>query len=252
VAGGASRSVARALGILLDVSRSEKPQSFVDLQKKLKLPKASLHKLLLTLEVSGFLRRDETSGRYTMGWAAYELGAGAHRPGDILSFISPVMHKLVNKYNETGHIGVLDGVDEIIVERVDPPQQVVRLAIGRRHPAYVSSGGLASLATRGEAAIAQFPEKLKPFTPNTVKTRKALVARLNEIKETGYALDLEEAYAGVRCVGVAIDVPGWPVASMSLSLPLQRASLERLRELAVPLTQAAKELASVLSVAARS
>ncbi len=249
---GVNRSVVRALGILVDVSRADKPQSFVDLQTKLKLPKASLHKLLFTLESLNFLRRDEETGRYSMGWAAYEISAGAARPVDILSIVSPVMHRLVEEHNETGHIGVLDGAEEIILERVDPPHQVIRLAIGRRTPAYCSSGGLATLAVRGEAAVAALPDKLKTLTPNTVKTRKALQARLKDIRRSGFALDLEEAYAGVRCVGVAIDVPGWPAASMSFSLPLQRASMKRLEQLAAPLLRAAREVESVLVVTPRS
>ncbi|MCB1498570.1 MAG: IclR family transcriptional regulator [Bauldia sp.] len=243
---GINRSVARALDILVDVSRSGASQSFVDLQLKMKLPKASLHKLLFTLETLGFLRRDET-GRYSVGWSTYELAGTTTRPGDVLTVIAPVMRRLVAKYNETGHIGVLDGTDEIIIDRIDPPQQVVRLAIARRHPAYCTSGGLAALALRGEAALQLLPDRLTPRTPNTIRTRKALVTRLSEIRQAGYAFDCEEAYAGVRCVGVAIDAPGWPVASMSFSLPLQRGSFEKLRELARPLMAAAKEVEETLA-----
>ncbi len=249
---GASRSVSRALGILVYISRSAGSLSFVDLQKTLRLPKASLHKLLFTLESLGFLIRDSASGRYTIGWAALELSANTGTSGGIVGVISPVLRKLVDKYNETGHIGVLDGTEELIVERIDPPDQVLRLAIGRRHPAYCTSGGLASLAARDEVALAGLPEKLRPLTPNSLKSRKALVSRLKQVRADGYALDLEEAYVGVRCIGVAIDVPGWPVAAISLSLPLQRASISKLQEYAKPMKEAAAEIAAKLAVTPRS
>src|SRR5690348_16770643 len=64
---GTNRSVARALNLLLDVARSPKAQSFVDLQKRHKLPKATLHKLLATLEALDFLRRDTETGKYSIG-----------------------------------------------------------------------------------------------------------------------------------------------------------------------------------------
>jgi DNA-binding IclR family transcriptional regulator len=67
---GVYRSVARALHITLDIARSAKPQSLVDLLKRHELPKATLHKLLLTLETMNFLRRDEETGRYSIGLAA--------------------------------------------------------------------------------------------------------------------------------------------------------------------------------------
>lgn len=246
---GVNRSVARALQILLDVAHSPRPQSFVEFQTRLKLPKATLHKLLYTLETLGFLLREKETGRYSIGLKALELSASATaRPSDIHSVISPVLRRLVEEHDETGHIGVLDGTEEILLERIDPPCQVVRLAIGRRHPVYGSSGGQAELAARGEAALSELPEKLKPLTKNTIKTRKELLQRLQEIRAKGYALDMEECYPGVRCVGVAIDVPGWPVASISFTLPRQRATVERLRELAKPLLAAKQEIEAILAL----
>jgi IclR family transcriptional regulator, acetate operon repressor len=249
---GINRSVARALNLLLDIARSSKAQSFVDLQKRHKLPKATLHKLLATLETLDFLRRDEETGKYSIGLTAMEVSAtGAARPEDLSNLLAPVLQKLVDEWNETCHLGILNGGEELILKRLDPPEQVVRLAtpVGRRHPAYASAGGLASLAARfDESVFAGLPEELPQLTKNTIKTREELLARLDDVRDRGYALDLEEAYIGVRCVGVAAVVPGWPVVHISFSLPLQRASLERLRALAKPLLAAAKEIEKILLV----
>lgn len=252
---GINRSVSRALAILLEAARSPKPMSFVDFQRKFKVPKATLHKLLVTLEHMRFLRRDEETGKYTIGIAAMELtGGGAPRSGDVRTVLAPILQKLVGEWNETGHLCVLDSGDEVVLERVDPPQQVVRLAtaIGRRHPAYAGAGGLAGLALLPEeVALEQFPMRPRGLTKNTLKTRTELQARLREVREKGYALDLEEAYLGVRCVAVAVAVPGWPIVAISFSLPLQRATLDRLRALAKPLMAAAKEAEAILAVTPR-
>lgn len=250
---GLNRSVARALNILLEVAQSEKPKSFVDFQKELRLPKATLHKLLHTLEALNFLRRDEDTNRYHMGFATLELAAGGGvRPGDLRSALDPILRRLVEEWNETCHLGVLDGDEEIVLDRLDPPRQVVRLAtkVGRRHPAYCSAGGLASLAARNddEAYLASLPEELVAVTKHTMRSRVDLKARIREVREKGYALDLEEAYLGVRCVGVAVAVPGWPIVAISFSLPLQRASIERLRELSKPLLLVAKQVQRLLEL----
>jgi DNA-binding IclR family transcriptional regulator len=250
---GLNRSVARALNILLEVAHSEKPKSFVDFQKELRLPKATLHKLLYTLERLNFLRRDDDTNKYSMGLAALEIAAGGGvRPGDLRSALDPVLRRLVEEWNETCHLGVLDGSEEIILDRLDPPRQVVRLAtkVGRRHPAYCSAGGLASLAARNddETYLASLPEELPAVTKHTMRSRVDLRARIREVREKGYALDLEEAYPGVRCVGVAVSVPGWPIVAISFSLPLQRASIERLRELSKPLLLVAKQVQRLLEL----
>ncbi len=247
-----NRSVVRALAILTEVSRSKKPLSFVDLRTLLHLPKATLHKLLSTLVALRYVDRDQASGRYSIGLAALELAAGSsNRAADIRSVVSPILRRLVEENNETANLGVLDGEEELLIERIDPPDQVVRLKIGWRHPAYGSAGGRACLAVRGDEVVERMPQKLRQLTGHSIRTRRELQAHLRDVREQGYALDLEECYPGVRCVGVAIDVPGWPALGLAFTLPLQRASIQRLHELAKPLLAAKKEIERILSITPR-
>ena len=250
---GLNRSVARALEVLLAIARSDRPMSFIDLQKEQNVPKATLHKLLSTLEALNFVRRDAESAKYTIGVAAHEVSAsGSTRPGDLRSVLDPILHKLVEEWNETLHLCVYDEGEEIILDRLDPAFQMVRLAtgIGRRHPAYATSGGLAALATlEDEAALRSLPATLRTMTANTVKTHEELRARLRVVREMGYAVDMEEAYIGVRCVGIAVPVSGWPLVTVSFSLPLQRAEEPRMHALAKPLLIAAEEIKRALITA---
>jgi DNA-binding IclR family transcriptional regulator len=251
---GVNRSVTRALTILLEINREPTPMNFIDIQRRLRFPKSTLHKLLFTLEKMDFLRRGEDSNRYSIGLAALELSFGRSVPyGDLRAVVSPILQKLVHNWNETCNLGILDGGFEITLQRFDPPEQVVRLAtlVGRRHPAYASSGGLASLAlVSGEVITANFPEVLPRVTRSSIRTRAELISRLEDIRAKKYAVDLEEAYEGVRCVGVGISVPGWPIVGISFSLPLQRAPLDRLKTLAKPLMAAGKEIEKILSLTA--
>jgi DNA-binding IclR family transcriptional regulator len=254
--GGVNRSVARALRLLLDVAGHSKALSFAELQLRHRLPKATLHKLLATLETMNFLRRDDATGKYSIGVAALEFSAGyAASPDDLPNILAPIMQKLVDDWKETIHLGVIYGGEEVMLQRLDPTDQIVRMGtmIARRHPAYATAGGLASMAISPDKSfLDELPEELSPRTKNTVRTKTALVVRLKEIAEKGYALDLEEAYIGVRCVGVAVAVPRWPVVHISFTLPLQRASMERLRGLAKPLMAAAKDIENILTVTRRA
>lgn len=246
----ASRSVERALQILIEVAKSQKSASFADLQKGLGLPKATLHKLLATLEEWNFLRRDEESGRYAIGLAVFEVAARGSAPGDIRTLINPILRDLSREYDEACNLGILDGGEMVYLDRVDPPDQMVRLGnlVGRRLPAYATAGGTAALASLyDEAILTLFPAVL-PTAPtrNTVRTREELQQRLADARQKGYGIDLEETFVGVRGVGVSISIMGWPTIAISFTIPLQRAPLERLRELAKPLKAAADEIEAIL------
>ena len=251
VNGGINRSVERALRILKEAARTPNPLSFAEFQKRLKLPKATLHKLLWTLESLQFLNRDEQSGRYTIGLAALEVGMGGSQPDDIRSVVNPILQKLVRAGDETCYLGILDAGEVVYLDRLDPPEQMVRLGtiVGRRLPAYATAAGNAALSTLyDESILTLFPEELPTLlTPNTVRTREALQFRLAVVREKGHALDLEESFLGVRWVGVAARAVGsWPIITLSFAIPVQRAPMERLHELAKPLKEAAREIETTL------
>ena len=95
------------------------------------------------------------------------------------------------------------------------------------------------------------PDQLIQRTPNTIQTQETLFARLSQIRTDGYSLDNEEAYLGVRCIAVAVDAPGWPIVTISFTLPLQRAPVKHLVSLAGPLQTAARRIRDILIVTPR-
>ena len=74
--------------------------------------------------------------------------------------------------------------------------------------------------------------KLKKLTPNTITEMPKLVEELKRIREQGFALDNEETFPGIRCVGAPIrDAGGRVIAALSVTVPMQRMGDERVREL---------------------
>ena len=59
-----------------------------------------------------------------------------------------------------------------------------------------------------------------------------LFEELSRIREQGFALDNEETFPGIRCVGAPIrDAKGNVIAAISVTVPVQRMNDERVREL---------------------
>lgn len=252
---GHNRSLMRALVLLRDIATNPTSVSFSELQKRHRLPKATLHNLLSTLAHQDYIERDEVSGRYRIGLSVLELAAAASAGvNDLGRLLGPILEPLVEHCKETCHLGVLDGYDEVILRRIDHVQQIVQVApqVERRHPAHSTSGGLAALALLDPGEVQKaLPDHLVQRTPNTVQTKEALLRRLHQIRSDGYSLDMEEAYLGVRCVAVAVEAPGWPIVTISFTLPLQRAPVERLVALAEPLKAAARQIRNILAVTPR-
>ena len=249
-----NRSVARALGILFVIARSKKPLGFSQLSRCLGLPKGTQHKLLYTLETMNFLIRSTETGKYSIGFAALEIAAGARQQtGNVRAILSPLLQKFVEKWSETCILSILNDGFEIIVDRIDPQDQPVRALamIGGRQPAHAGAGGLAALATLTDSEVGEMlPGKLEIYTENTVRTKRQLRERLDLIRADGYAIDMEEAYLGVRCVGVALVVGNWPIVMINMTMPVQRASEARLHQLAEPLLVLAEECTKILTVVA--
>ena len=74
---------------------------------------------------------------------------------------------------------------------------------------------------------------LKRLTPNTVGNLQELEAELYRVRKNGYACDLEEHELHIRCVAAPIwDHAGGVNASLSITAPMVRMPVTRLRQLA--------------------
>ena len=81
--------------------------------------------------------------------------------------------------------------------------------------------------------------EFRRLTANTISEPAELRRHLQRVRKNGYAFDLEEHEAHIRCVAAPIWDPNGAVnASLSLTAPVVRMGLPRLRQLA-PLLQEA-------------
>jgi DNA-binding IclR family transcriptional regulator len=239
-----SQSAQRALQILLAVAQARRPIGFAELHRLLGWPKGSLHALLKTLESQRFLSLDSDNGRYSIGIAAFEVGSAYPEHADLRFVATPVLEELVRDVDETCHVAVLDRGQVVYIDRIESAQELRYVAaIGRRLPAYATGVGKALLAgLTDQEILALYPPRLAPLTRTTLTSRARLLEELRRVRETGYALDDEESTPGVRCVSVAVAFDAHRSAAFSLSIPLQRAPLERLHQLSERLLQAASDI----------
>ena len=222
---------------------SESPQGLAAKQVagRSRLPVSTVHRFLANLEASDFLNCSG-DGVYHLGIACFAIGHAALGQLDIRRVSLPHLQELNRQTRETIHLTVRHGLSAVYVEKLDSPEQLrIHSRIGAAVPLYCTAVGKVMLAYMPDEERQKVLPRLglKRLTTNTVGNLQELEAELYRVRKNVYACDLEEHELHIRCVAAPIwDHAGCVNASLSITAPLVRMAVTRLRQLA-PLIQAA-------------
>lgn len=212
---------------VLDLFSLENPEwSVGEAARVLEYPKSSMSELMSSLADQRLLHR-VGKGKYRLGWRLFELSQTLLRTTEFRVEARRVMEELVARWKETMHLAVLDDVHAVYVEKLQPAP-AVRILLswaGARLPAHGSGVGKVLLAHSPWEQIAARLEDmgLPRLTSNTITDLEELARELEEVRNRGYAYDMEEAAIGLCCVAAPIrDSKGRVVAALSFSVPAFR------------------------------
>src|SRR3982074_1463786 len=214
-------AVERAMNILEAAAQRRDGLTNSEISRKLGIPKSSASYILRTLEKRGYLRREAETGRYRLGLKILSLGGDAQAGLDIADMALPFMRSLVERIRLTVHLAVLDQGEAVYIEKVEAPGFFkVNTWVGRRRFLHSTSVGkclLAWLPKQEVEAIAK-QQGLKKRTPETITSMPKLLADLDRVKQSGFAVDDEENSLGARCLGAPIfDTMGNVTAALGAS-----------------------------------
>ena len=206
-----------------------------------RLPVSTVHRFLANLESANFLNCSG-DGVYHLGIACFAIGQVALGQLDIRRVSLPYLQELNRQTRETIHLTVRHGLSAVYVEKLDSPEQLrIHSRIGAAVPLYCTAVGKVMLAYMPDDERARVLPQLglRCLTPNTVGNLQELDVELYRVRKNGYACDLEEHELHIRCVAAPIwDHAGCVNASLSITAPVVRMAVTRLRQLA-PLIQTA-------------
>ena len=206
-----------------------------------RLPVSTVHRFLANLVTAGFLSCDGEA-HYHLGIACFAIGQAAVGQLDIRRLSLPYLRELNQQTRETIHLTVRHGLSAVYVEKLDSPEPLrIHSRIGAAVPLYCTAVGKVMLAYMPQEELDRvLPElHVKRLTPNTVGNLQELETELYRVRKNGYACDLEEHEMHIRCVAAPIwDHTGSVQSSLSITAPLVRMPVNRLRQVA-PLIQAA-------------
>ena len=199
-------SVDNALRLLL-LLREEPTLTVQRASAELGVAPSTAHRLLAMLRHRGFVEQDSGTRAYRAGPQLTEVGLAAIQELDIRRAARPHLERLVAEVQETAHLTVLRGTTVLFIDGVESPR-ILRAAarVGHSLPAHATASGRVLLAALPEQTVLElYPDaRLVPVTARTITSRRALLARLDEVRERGFALNEGESEDDVVAVAVAI------------------------------------------------
>ena len=242
-------SVSRAAIILEYLSENDN-RGLADIAKSLGIPKSSTHAILLTLQHYKIIERDERTKQFHLGIKLIELGNRAQIELDICRISKPYLNGINKKTGETVHLTVLDYDEVLYVDCVESQKRLRTYSvIGVKAPLYCTSVGKAILAFQNTEYINRIikDKGLSKITEYTITSKKNFLKELNDIRTQGYAVDNMEHEDHLRCIGAPIyNSRGEVFASISISGPTQRNTLEKIPEFADIVLTATEEISRKL------
>ncbi len=218
------QSIERAAAILRLLSGRNRRLGVVQLAGELGLPKGTVHGILRTLALVGFVEQDPETGKYQLGAALLHMGSSYLDGNELRTRALNWSDSLATRSGESVRIGTLHEGQVLVVHHVFRPDDSRQaLEVGALMPAHATALGKVLLAANRYVAAEIAAEGLPQFTPTTLTAWPELAAHLQDVVERGWASDHEELVAGEVSIAAPIeDRRGVVVGAIGISGPLER------------------------------
>lgn len=239
------QSLARGLKILNLLAEAEGTVSNASIATDLEVDKGSASLLLQTLANYGFVEKDPESRQYRLGPAVVQLSRSLLTRMPLRETAKPFLLQLVKETGECAHLGVLSQGKVLYIDQVESTQTLrVNTEVGFTAPLHCTALGKVLLAWH----TSPIPPELPSFTSFTIVDPVLLQQELEKTRTQGYATDDEEFTPGVRCIAAPIfDYRGKVIGAMGISGPAARLPIDRLPEMALQVSAAARALSDRMS-----
>lgn len=247
---GGTQSVERALSLLSAFTEEHPERRISELVAATGLGQSTVSRLVGALVSLGYLAHHERSGLYSVGPQVVTLaGIGLNR--------SPV-HQQSRQLAQT--LAASLGLGANVAERhgaslfylchfEGPAAPRSTTLVGRGGPLHATAMGKALISELSPAEVSDLLGAVFPrYTPHTLTSLDDLTTALDEVRQRGYATELEELAFGRACLAAPVrDRSGRIVAALSVSGPLSAMKLtQRQDELAMTVIEYADQISSGL------
>ena len=206
--GSSSKSLQKALRILVYMGEQAPEAGVTELASDLGLTKATVHRLLNAMERFDLIEKSVESERYRLGLKLYQLGSRAVESRSLRTEAHRLLQEMSRRSRETVSLALPAPGGVICLDRLESPHTIITVCtpIGTMFPAHCTAAGKAILAYLAEDEIQEIAKRtgLRQYTPFTITQLPELKENLRLIRQRGYAVDHQELERGLS--GVAAPV----------------------------------------------
>jgi DNA-binding IclR family transcriptional regulator len=218
--------LARGLQLLMQFNRQERELTGAELSRRLGLPRASVFRMLYTLEQGGFLERVDDGASYRLGLSVLRLGFELLASMELNELGRPVIEALRDRCGYSSHLVVRDARDVVFVSKVAGRNAMFHsIQVGARLPAHATVLGRILLSDLSMDELRQlYPEpKLPAFTPKTPTHLKDLKVLIDQDRERGYGISMGGFETGISTIAAPVfNGQGRVTAAISITVPSAR------------------------------
>lgn len=239
------KSLDLALRVLGSFGNERRERGVTELARDFGVSKATVYRVLVTLERHGYIVQNPVTGRYRLGPRLGQIVQTAGPRLDLPAEARPFMERLRERTEEVVHLDVLEGDEVVVIAKLDGLQAVqVMSRVGDRGPAHCISTGKAILAYSDIRAFdSVVAGGLARYTERTHTTAASLSRELTRVREAGFAVNWGEWRADARGIGAPIvDSSLRVVAALGICGPSTRLTQEFVSTNAPAVVDAANRL----------
>ena len=243
-------SVRNAMQVMEVVAASPEPIGLTRIAALSGLGKSATQRLTHTLHDLGYLDKDPVTRRYQLSVKVLDFAYGFLSKDALINGAMLLLMDARERLGQGVNMGRLDGTDFIYTVRMPGHRlSVIGGLIGRRQPAYCTSGGHAILSLMPRASVEALLDArpLKAMTPMTVTDRARLLELIDQARQEGFSVTNQQILIGELAVAAPIvDGYGLPIGAVQCSVSTADWSFDRVRaELAPQVLQTANRISRV-------
>ena len=245
------KTVSHALDLIDQFQVGNAELGINDLSQRMNLTKNAVFRIVATLEEKKYIKKSNSTGKYTLGIKPMELGQVATRLIDYVDYVHPFLFDLKQQSNETCYFSIIKDGYTYFLDGVESDSTVrVKKQVGISRPLYCTAAGRALLAfmdPQKQLDLLLRSEKIG-FTSRTITDLSVLQSELKKVAQLGYALDHQEYDSGVMEVAAPVfDAHGTIIGALSILGPEMRLVGTRMNDELIPLLcQSASRLSNTL------
>jgi len=241
-------SVTNALRIMNSFTVEKPNKGVSELADELGISKSAVSRLLSTLASEGYVIKEPTTQKYSLGLQILKLNNVVSSQLEINHAAYPIIEELSKSTGEAVLISVLED-DIVYIEQIEcRHQELILPLVGHRSPVHCTSAGKLLLAYYETERFQQVVNKgLTAYTAKTITDKEVLRKELAEIRKSQYCCCESEYLEGYICFSAPIrNYMNVVVAAITIMGSVQRIKEHTHQNLKNKLIKAGREISREL------